>query len=296
MEKCSIKRGRLSATILSFGAILHELWIPDKNNTPVNTVAGLPQLSDYNSDEWFRGAVVGPYAGRLSNPVTIKNQRHTIRHTTNYPLLHGGAHSWAKQFWRLKQLQPHCVEASLTCAEESKEFPGSITVTVRYELLENGLRLSYEAFTTAPTPINSTNHAYFNLGGDAKAASHLLTVNAHEYLALDAALLPTGEQIPTKGSPYDFTKEKAVNDTTLDHYFISPQPRKASYYHPSTGIQMDVFSDQFGIVIFRPPHFEALCFETQAPSDATRFDTFPDCIATPEHPYKQETSYLFHIR
>ena len=296
MEKCILKRGKLSATILSFGAILHELWIPDKNNVPVNTVVGLPQLSNYATDEWFRGAIIGPYAGRLSNPVAIKEQQHTILHTTNYPLLHGGAYSWAKKFWNLKQTHPHCIEASLECPEESKEFPGSITVTVRYELLENGLRLSYEAFTTAPTPINLTNHAYFNLGGKTKAASHQLTVNAEEYLVLDEALLPTGEQIPTKGSTYDFTKEKTVNDTQLDHYFIVPQPYKASCYHPSTGIQMDVFSDQFGIVIFRPPHFEALCFETQAPSDATRFETLPDCITTPEHPYKQETSYLFHIR
>ena len=81
MEKCSIKRGRLSATILSFGAILHELWIPDKNNTLVNTVAGLPQLSDYDTDEWFRGAVVGPYLSALKSS-GHKKPTATIKHTT----------------------------------------------------------------------------------------------------------------------------------------------------------------------------------------------------------------------
>ena len=298
MQEFILKNSFLKAHFLDYGATLHELWVKDKNGNAVNVIMGLPKIDDYLSDPWYRGAIVGRYAGRLQEKVAVSGKRIALENSKGV-MLHGASSGWSNKTWDLKvqstgETPEICFEIS--CADGSSGFPGKVTAQIRYRLEQNSISLEYRATTDTPTPINLTNHAYFNLGNRTAIDHHQLKINSKQYLELGSDLVPTGKLLSSEGTPFDFQKRKLLKKTRLDDCFvIDTTDEVAAYlYAQNTGIGMKTITDQPGVVVFTPPDFDAICFETQKFSDGPNIPKFPNTILHPGETYRQKTRYLFN--
>lgn len=297
--KCfCIENNFLKAVFLSYGAILHELWVKKSNGEAINIIQGLPKIEDYLTDEWARGAVIGRYAGRLEHPIQVDNQSIAIENEEGV-LLHSGASGWHKKEWTLYRFEPtQQLSLAYTCPENSSGFPGEVKAQVTYTIEGPSLSISYEAIPSKTTPINLTNHAYFNLNPGLSIGNHLLKIKAESYLELKDTLVPTGKKLSVLTTPYDFLESKKINEVRLDDYFVlNPnQKDQAVLYSPLTGIEMTVNTDQPGIVVFTPPHFEGICFETQKFSNAPNIPSFPSTEIDAHTKYVHSSQFRFSLK
>ena len=157
------------------------------------------------------------------------------------------------------------------------------------------MNLEYKATTNSSNHLNLTNHAYFNLNPNGKIDGHELQINASKYLELAENLLPTGTLIDTNQTSMDFRQIRTIGIQRLDDYFVLDKQIKiaASLYSSETGIGMQTITDQPGVVVFTPPHFEAICFETQKFSNSPNLAHFPTTRIDPNETYSQITRFLF---
>jgi len=282
--------------ILDYGALLHQLWVKDKHQRWVNVVMGLDTPEAYLTDTWSRGAVIGRFAGRLENPIAVQQQFHTIEHEKGV-MLHSGSGGWGSKFWTVHTQKATEISLSYTCAHGTTGFPGTVEATLTYQLKDSDLILYYAAQADQPTHINLTNHAYFNLNPSGKIASQELTIAADSILELKNSLVPTGNRVQVDQTPYDFRIPKKIASLSLDDYYVLNKKASpaASLYASETGILMETKTDQPGIVVFTPPHFEAICFETQKFSNTPNIESFPTTLVVPNKPYKQKTVFTFSI-
>lgn len=298
METFTLDNGTLKAVFLSYGAILHQLWVKDKKGSLINVIQGLSQPEAYLSDSWSRGAVIGRYAGRLENPITIEEKKIEIEHEKGV-LLHSGAKGWNTQYWSPRtSSDTHLLTFEYECPEGTGGFPGTVNAMVSYRLVGNQLRIDYRATTDAPTHVNLTNHAYFNLNPKSAFASHQLQIHADRYLALKQNLVPTGTRLNVTQTPFDFRTPKTIATTRLDDYFVlnATNEAAATLYEPQSGIEMKTYTDQPGVVVFTTPHFEAICFETQKFSNTPNIPSFPSTLLLPEAVYKHQTQFEFNLK
>jgi len=283
----------IKVAVLNTGATLHQLFVRDPKGRFVNVIVGLEHESDYCKDLWYRGAIVGRYAGRLSSPISIGEKKYPLKGTRDNIVLHSGVDGWHNKIWKICKNSENTLSCTYTCSANEVGFPGVVNAQICYRLLENGLEISYQATTDTPTPINLTNHAYFNMDGNGAMALHQLQLNASHYLDLDSKLVPTGRQIETRNTPYDFLQMRPIGNQFLDDFFVGTDPKIARLRGHQSKIEMLVETDQPGAVVFRPPHFEALCIETQTP----RYDRSPNqkilTNTIPEQPYSQTTRFIF---
>jgi len=277
---------------------LHQLWVKDKNGNPTNVIMGLAEPEDYLNDEWARGAVIGRFAGRLVNPIKVGQQTVQIENNRGL-MLHSGSSGWHLKTWTPK---PHKNKQKITfeyhCPDGTSGFPGSIDARVTYSIHESVLLIQYQGIPSKTTPINMTNHAYFNLNPNNNIGNHKLTIDADDFLELQSNLVPTGKKIEVTGTPLDFRKEKFISETRLDDYFVVNQNQTsvASLYSPETGIEMKTYTDQPGVVVFTPPHFEAICFETQKFSNSPNIPSFPSTLIEANEEYSHRSRFEFSLK
>lgn len=298
METYSIENEFIKAVFMAYGAILHQLWVKDKNGNPTNVIMGLAEPEDYLNDEWARGAVIGRFAGRLVNPIKVGQQTVQIENNKGL-MLHSGSSGWHLKTWTPK---PHKNKQKITfeyhCPDGTSGFPGSIDARVTYSIHESVLLIQYQGIPSKTTPINMTNHAYFNLNPNNNIGNHKLTIDADDFLELQSNLVPTGKKIEVTGTPLDFRKEKFISETRLDDYFVVNQNQTsvASLYSPETGIEMKTYTDQPGVVVFTPPHFEAICFETQKFSNSPNIPSFPSTLIEANEEYSHSSRFEFSLK
>lgn len=298
METYSIKNEFIKAVFIAYGAILHQLWVKDKNGNSTNVIMGLAEPEDYLNDEWARGAVIGRFAGRLVNPIKVGQQTVQIENNKGL-MLHSGSSGWHLKTWTPK---PHKNKQKITfeyhCPDGTSGFPGSIDARVTYSIHESVLLIQYQGIPSKTTPINMTNHAYFNLNPNNNIGNHKLTIDADDFLELQSNLVPTGKKIEVTGTPLDFRKEKFISETRLDDYFVVNQNQTsvASLYSPETGIEMKTYTDQPGVVVFTPPHFEAICFETQKFSNSPNIPSFPSTLIEANEEYSHRSRFEFSLK
>lgn len=297
MKTYQLKNDSIQAEFLAYGAVLHKLWVKDKNGNPINVIMGLSQPEDYLSDSWSRGAVIGRFAGRLENPIQILDQKISIENNEGV-LLHSGGSGWNKKIWEVDEHHSDKIQFSIHCPKGSSGFPGTVKAWVSYTLEDVSLSIHYQAITDESTHINLTNHAYFNLNPKGKIADQILKINADQMLELKETLVPTGVQNTVEESPYDFRKKRAIGQTQLDDYFIVKQNGEAlaTLYSKESGIKMSTHSNQPGVVVFTPPHFEAICFETQKFSNSPNIPHFPTTLIRPEDRYDHQTRFEFSVK
>lgn len=243
------------------------------------------------------GACIGRYAGRLASEYTIDQVRYTHK-KGNAIQLHGGAQGWDKAVWKIYDLfhgtVPHVV-LEYDCLEKDSGHPGDVSVLLKYSLRKNTLQLEYKAKTTRPTPINLTNHSYFNLSGAPNLGDHELMIQADEVLELDHNLLPTGVINTVKKTDFDRNDLRSIGQSRYDDCFVLREKEAVNLRLKanSTKIQMDLITDQPGLVVFNPKELNGICFEAQKFSNAPNIPHFPNTILGPGERYTQKTQFIF---
>lgn len=298
MNQVTIKNNFITLTVLDYGAIIQKMILKDKNGMDTNVVIGLEEPDQYLTDNKSLGACIGRYAGRISNSSFQING-------TNYPIyskngvhLHGGKQGFGKRYWTIDQVhdgENPFVKLSYLSKNMEEGYPGNLKSTVIYKLVGSSLFIIHKATTDKATPVNLTNHSYFNLDGEDKIDHYNLRLSCPEYLETDAKLLPTGKIVSVKNSKYDFLKMKKIGEIRLDTPFVldSTLNENTKLASDKSGISMEVITNQAGVVVYTPPAFAAICFETQNFPDAPNQPHFPNSILQPGETYHNETEFKF---
>lgn len=214
----------ISARILTYGATLQSLSMPDKHGKTVDVLLGYDDLKDYVDHPNYFGVTVGRYANRIAGGAfSIDGKAYQLPLNDKTNSLHGGGKGFDKQVWKVASVKSGPVATlvlTLTSADGDSGYPGKLDSSVTYTLDEAGnLGILFDAKTDKPTIVNMTNHAIFNLGGEGSpdgALGHLLTIPAKAYTPVDEALIPTGERKPVDGSVFDFRQPRRVADGIRD--------------------------------------------------------------------------------
>jgi aldose 1-epimerase len=317
----------MKAVVSNYGATLLELWTNDRSGVTGDVVLGYATLDGYlqKSNPYF-GAIVGRYANRIANAkFTIDGKQYTLAPNDHGNTLHGGLKGFDKVIWNVDQVNDSSLALSYTSPDGEEGFPGALTVKVVYTVTgENGLEIDYTAQSDKKTPVNLTNHAYFNLSGgkDSTILQEELTLHASRYTPVNAGLIPTGQLDSVQHTPMDFLQAKEVGKDIdqlkggYDHNYVidktdSGMALAATVYDKGTGRFMEVWTTQPGIQFYTGnfldgsltgrngksiPKHGALCLETQHFPDSPNQPAFPTSILEPGQIYHETTIYKFSTK
>jgi aldose 1-epimerase len=327
------RRGMI-AKVITYGATLTDLIVPDRTGKPGDVVLGYDKLEPYLAGVPYFGSTVGRVGNRIAKGrFTLSGKSYTLATNNGPNHLHGGIKGFDKVVWKAETV-PGASAASVKFTYHSPDgeegYPGSLDATVVYTLTdENELRLDYTATTDKATPVNLTNHSYFNLAGDGSGdiLGHVLTIAADQYTPVDAALIPTGELTPVRGTVFDFTTPTAIGARIAkvpiappigyDHNFVlrradpAAGPRLAArVLDPKSGRTMEVLTTEPGVQFYSGNFLDgtlknrngipynkhaALCLETQHFPDSVNHPNFPSTILEPGQTYRTTTVYRFGV-
>lgn len=328
----------MTARLITLGATLTELHVPDKNGKTADVVLGFDDVAGYQSDRnGFFGCTTGRVANRIANArFTLDGKEYTLAANNGKNHLHGGTRrSLDKVVWKAEVLPKlgegkggkgggSAVRFSYTSPDGEEGYPGKLDLAVTYTLTDqNELRLDYQATTDKATPVNLTNHTYFNLGGAGSDSvlEHELMIAADRYTPTDEGLIPTGKLEPVAGTPLDFRKPTRIGPRVeallktpglgLDHNFVlnstDLKVPAARLRDPATGRTLTVYTDQPGVQLYTGNHLRgqagkagkgykqrsALCLETQHFPDSVNQPAFPAVVLKPGQTYKQTAIFAF---
>ncbi|HKK45018.1 MAG TPA: aldose epimerase family protein [Balneolaceae bacterium] len=314
----------LKVQITNYGARVTNIRTPDKDGKMGSVVLGFDSLKKYLGPKTYFGAIIGRYANRIANAkFTLNGKEYSLPANDGKNTLHGGTRGFDRRLWNAETTDDGALELSYLSKDGEEGFPGSVQVTVTYSLTnDNGLKIEYKATTDKATPINLTNHSYFNLSGqpDQTVMNYELKINADHYTPVNDELIPTGDVPSVKDTPFDFTEFHTIGsrfDQTeggYDHNFVLNRSKSDSLYHaatvydPSSGRELNVFTTQPGVQFYSGNfldgslvgqngyHFVqhgALCLETQHYPNSPNQSNFPSTILKPGETYHQLTIYKF---
>lgn len=318
----------MAISLISFGATLTNVSMPNARGEIQNITLGFNKLVDYEEDHPYLGSTVGRYANRIAKgqfKIGSKKYKLAVNNGPNH--LHGGLEGFNKKIWdcQTETGDNHC-SATFTYTSSDKEegYPGNLTVKVTYTLTNlNEIIIDYYATSDATTPVNLTNHAYWNLDGAGAGTikGHSIYINADNYLPVDDTLIPTGEFASVHGSPFFFLNERPIGDNiddidgydhcyVLNHQDINNRSmiHAATVFSKNSGRRMEVFTDQPGMQFYTGNFLEnvktingvvnrqeAFALETQNFPDAVNKPNFPSPFIKKGQEYKTRTIYKFTI-
>jgi aldose 1-epimerase len=318
-----------SASIITYGGRVTELHVPDRNGKPQNVVLGFDNLHQYTGPNPYFGALIGRVGNRIAGG-TFDLDGHTYHLPKNdggEKTLHGGKTGWDRRVWKatpMKGADHVGLQLDYVSPDGEEGFPGTVTARVVYSMNErNELRIDYTATTDKATPINLTNHSYFNLrgAGNGDILKHELQLFASHYTPVDAKLIPTGEVATVEETPMDFRSPHAIGSRIeqvkggYDHNFVLDRPgsaelsQAARVVDPESGRTMEVHTTQPGIQFYTGNFLNgsitgvggkygrhgAFCLETQHFPDSVHHANFPSTILRPGEHYQQTTVYAFGV-
>ena len=295
-HKLSMRGPGVAAEILTYGATLRALHI-DTPRGPVNVALGHDDLAGYLAEKGYVGAIVGRYANRIGgSQFTLDGAFHRVVPNEGVNQLHGGPGGFSTRVWRVVSAAATRVELGLTSPDGEMGYPGTLEATAIYEIPAPGtLRITTLAIADKPTPANIVSHAYYNLDGGGDVRDHELQIAAGRIVAVDKALIPTGETPDVTATPFDFRKSKRLRDGGV-HYdvnFCLDRTGEGLFLGAvlkgaKAGLAMEVHTSEPGIQLydgkFLAPPFAAhdgLCLECQLYPDAPNRPNFPDAILRP---------------
>jgi aldose 1-epimerase len=205
----------MEVKILNYGGTVTNIIVPDRNNNRADVILGFDSLSGYlqKSNPYF-GCLIGRYANRIANAAfMLDGVKYTLAANNDGNTLHGGLKGFDKMVWTTKSINDSGISLSYFSKDTEEGFPGNLTVDVIYSLgADNSFRIEYTATTDKATPVNLTNHCYFNLsaGTDSTILDHELMLKADKYTPVNTNLIPTGKYNDVKGTPMDFTIPKKI--------------------------------------------------------------------------------------
>jgi len=325
----------LVAKITNYGCIVTELHVPDRDGKFADIVLGFDNLDDYIKDTPYFGAVVGRYGNRIAKgKFTLNGKEYSLAVNNGQNHLHGGLKGFDKVIWDAQAMNTKdgpALKLTYLSPDGEEGYPGNLSCTVIYTLTnKNELKISYEAETDKPTPINLTHHSYFNLAGhDAgDILAHEIMIDADRTTPVDEGLIPTGQIAPVKGTPMDFKKPTPIGaridqqDQQLkfgrgyDHNWVlnnnsGELALACSVYEPTTGRVMDLYTTEPGMQFYSGNFLDGsnigkggavynlrngFCLETQHFPDSPNRPEFPSVILQPGQKYKHVTAYRFSAR
>jgi aldose 1-epimerase len=324
---------RMQVKILTYGGILQTISVPDRNNKIANVALGFANLADYVAKSPYFGCITGRYANRIAKGTfTLDGVPYQLPINNPPNSLHGGTVGFDKHVWAATPMPGRDtvgLKLSFTSPNGDQGYPGTLTADVTYTLTKrNQIVMAYRATTDAPTIVNLTNHAYWNLAGEGSGDiyGHVLQLNADQYTPVDPTLIPTGAIDPVAGTPMDFTKPTAIGDRIrngfpqlvigrgYDHNWVLKRPSPddkslilaARVREPSSGRVLSIFTTEPGIQFYSGNFLDAtlvgtsghmyrqgdgFALETQHYPDSPNHPNFPPTVLRPGQVYQTQTIY-----
>lgn len=322
----------MEVCITNFGGRIISIMVPDKDGNMQDVVLGFDSVADYINVPSDFGASIGRYANRIDHGQFVLDGDTIQLPINNYGhCLHGGPKGWQYQVYQANPIDSTTLELTRISPDGDENFPGNLTATVLFKLTDdNTIDIKYSATTDKKTIINMTNHSYFNLSGNpANAATdHILYVNADYYTPVDSTFMTTGEILPVKETPMDFTTPKMVgqdvanfefaqlkNGNGYDHNWVLntagdiTQPA-AKLTSPTSGISVEVYTNEPGIQVYTGNFLDgtmkgkkgivynqraSVCLETQHYPDSPNKPEWPSVVLEPGQTYNSECIYKFSV-
>ena len=295
VEAYTMDNGQLKAKILTFGAAVDELWVPDKQGRRVNVLIGHVNLADRIAHSHCQGEVAGRFCNRIAGAkFTLNGTEYRLTANVDGITCLHGAYEFNTAVWDAEVVSDTCLALRHTSPAGTHGFPGTLKTCVRYSLEGSGILMEYTAESDADTVLNLTNHAYFNLAGEGKIFNHMLRIEAEHYLPLNENLVPTGEVAPVEGTEFDFRQARPIGQS-YDVNFCYPGAIEA--WDPASGRRMTVETDQPAVQLYTgeclEDPFTGFCLETQHWPDAPNQPQFPSCVLKAGGKFKSYTRYRF---
>lgn len=318
----------MQLSVMNYGGTITKLMVPGKDGKLGDVVLGYESLDGYlqRANPYF-GALIGRYGNRIGHAkFTLDGQTYNLPPNDHGNTLHGGVKGFDKVVWNAEKQGDSSLKLTYHSKDGEQGFPGNLDVTVVYTLTpDNSVKIDYTATTDKATPVNLTNHAYYNLsaGADSTILKDELELNADKYTPVDALLIPTGQIADVKGTPFDFTTSKPIGRDIAqvkggyDHNWVlnksgNERSKAATVYDPASGRVMEVYTTEPGIQFYTGNFLDgtltntkggakyvqhgALCLETQHFPDSPNKPNFPSTILKPGETYQSTTVYKFSTK
>jgi aldose 1-epimerase len=314
-------------SILNYGGTVTNIMVPDKNKQMGDVVLGFDSLAGYRqTGNPYFGCLVGRYANRIAQgKFTLDGKSYTLAQNNNGNALHGGLKGFDKVIWQAMPVGDNSLKLTYASKDGEEGYPGNLTATVVYTLgADNSLKIDYTATTDKATPVNLTNHCYFNLSGgkEPTVLNHEVMIKADKFTEVNDQLIPTGKLPSVKGTPMDFTtakpvgKELAAVKGGYDHNWVlnrsgAALEKIASVYDPASGRLLEVSTTEPGLQFYTGNFLDStlhgknnwvyaqhagLCLETQHFPDSPNQPSFPSAILKPGETYRHTTVFAFSVK
>lgn len=304
--------------ISNYGGIVKDFIVDGKN-----IVLGKDNIEDYKNGDAYLGALIGRVGNRIGNGEFVLDEKvYKLPLNDNPNSLHGGDIGFDQYYWDIKEVDNNTLVLSILSPNGDQGYPGNLEIIARYHLDDNDrLTLDFEAVTDEPTPINLTNHSYFNLNGKGSIKDHQLKINSKSITETDENLLPTGNIENIENTALDFTELRPINEglknkenknikiaNGLDHNFIIKKENDDTVNELVTlkgdDLTLKIYSDQPGVQVYTGNFlnekardngfykaFSGVAIEPQNWPDAINKDTFPNSVLKPGETYKKTIIY-----
>ncbi|WP_410502410.1 aldose epimerase family protein [Exiguobacterium acetylicum] len=320
----TLRQDGIEVTLWNYGGIIQDIRTTDRDGHLESVVLGLETVKDYQQHSPYFGAIVGRVAGRIGQArFEVAGDVYPLVANDGDNHLHGGIHGFDQAWFEVVEATDTLFHLRLASPDGAEGYPGTVTLDVYYRLEGTTLMLEMTAVTNQTTPLNLTNHTYFNLSGNAKrdVLDHILTLPSDLYLPVQSDGLPTGEQRDVSGTPFDFRSGQSIRDgVTLehpetiavgngyDHPFILREDT-LRLVDPVSGRFVDVTTNQPAVVVYTGTQLLTdytihgvparpslgLCLETQVHPNAVHEPDFPSILLSPGETYHWKTAYRFGV-
>lgn len=324
-----VNHSGITMKVITYGGRITSLLVPDKNGKTSDIVLGFDSLPGYLANNPFFGALIGRYGNRIAKgKFTLDGTEYNLANNDGPNHLHGGVKGYDKVVWDAGDFKTDTtvgLKLHYLSKDGEEGYPGNLDITVTYTLSDNNtLTFDYTATTDKATPVNLTQHSYFNLAGNGNIKSQELMINADKYTIVDSTLIPTGELRDVKGTPFDFTTSKPIgkdleatggNPIGYDHNFVlntsGINDLAVRVVDPASGRIMEVFTDQPGVQFYSGnfldgtltgksgavyQQYSGFCLETQHFPDSPNQPAFPSTILKPGEKYHTTSIYKFSAK
>ena len=320
----------MKVRLITFGATIQSIEVPDNKGKIADVIVGFDTLDGFLTEHPYFGGTIGRVCNRIGNAkFSLDGKDYSLAANNGPHSLHGGKKGFDRKNWAAESFittNERGVRFTRTSADGEEGYPGNVRLGVTFTLTnDNALRIEYDAITDKSTPINLTNHAYFNLAGSGNGTilDHQIMINATQQTATDETLIPTGKLAPVAGTPIDFTKYakigariKEIKATPVgyDHNYVLEASSKdlkapaAVVREPNSGRVMEVYTTEPGLQFYTGNfldgtikgkkgavynQYNGFCLESQHYPDSVNKKEFPSTILKPGEKFSSTTTYKF---
>lgn len=331
VNKYTISRNNMIVSLLTYGATVAEIIVPDKNGIATDVLVGFDDIKGFEERTDYQGVVVGPYANRIGNAeFSIDDTLYNLTANEKGVTCLHGAGEFNTAVWDAEICDEYSVKFTYSSPDGVNGFPGCIKTSVKYTVTENyELKLEYNAVSDKKTFINLTNHAYFNLSGCNKTTilDHCIKINADKYTPVDSFSIPTGVLADVEGTPFDLREftvigkdidadfDQLVVTGGYDHNFCingfnGDVICAAECYSEESGIMLEVLTDLPGVQFYAGNFLNGalgknslpmekrsgFCLETQYYPDSPNKPEFPKCLFNAGEAFNSVTVFRFSLK